>query len=100
MAHTSDASIGGLVRGALDDFRELIREEIALARSELRSPKARLADLQDRVRPENYLGAAAVAAVAVGGGLAVAGWRRVRRESNLVHGVTLEGPMLSDVICE
>ena len=36
MAYTSDASIGGLVRGALDDFRALIREEIALARSEMR----------------------------------------------------------------
>jgi hypothetical protein len=36
MAYTSDASVGGLVRGALDDFRELIREEIALARSEMR----------------------------------------------------------------
>ena len=64
------------------------------------SPKARLADLQDRVRPENYLGAAAVAAIAVGAGLAVAGWRRVRRESNVAHGVTIAGPVLSDVICE
>lgn len=36
MANTSDASVGGLVRGALDDFRELIREEISLARSEMR----------------------------------------------------------------
>lgn len=36
MGYTSDASLGGLVRGALDDFRELIREEIALARSEMR----------------------------------------------------------------
>jgi len=31
-----DSSFVGLVRGLLDDVRELIREEIALARSELR----------------------------------------------------------------
>jgi hypothetical protein len=37
MEHTSDASVGGLIRGALDDARELIREEIALARAELRA---------------------------------------------------------------
>jgi hypothetical protein len=36
MAHETDASIGGLVRGALDDVRELIREEVALARAEMR----------------------------------------------------------------
>lgn len=64
------------------------------------SPKARLAELQERVRPDNYVGIAAVAAVALGAGLAVAGWRRVRRQSNLEHGVVLEGPMLSDVVCE
>jgi uncharacterized membrane protein YqjE len=36
MAHETDASIGGLVRGALDDVRELFREEVALARAEIR----------------------------------------------------------------
>lgn len=36
MPHETDASIGGLVRGALDDVRDLIREEVALARAELR----------------------------------------------------------------
>lgn len=36
MAHETDGSIGGLVRGALDDVRELIREEVALARAEMR----------------------------------------------------------------
>lgn len=36
MAHETDASIGGLVRGALDDVRELFREEVALARAEMR----------------------------------------------------------------
>lgn len=36
MAHESDASMSTLVRGALDDVRDLVREEIALARAELR----------------------------------------------------------------
>lgn len=64
------------------------------------SPKARLSDLQQRVRPEQYMGAAAAAAVALGACLAVAGWRRIRRQSNVEHGLTLKGPMLSDVVCE
>jgi Flp pilus assembly protein TadB len=36
MAYETDASIGELVRGALADARELIREEVALARAEIR----------------------------------------------------------------
>jgi Flp pilus assembly protein TadB len=36
MAHETEASVGGLVRGALDDVRELFREEVALARAEMR----------------------------------------------------------------
>lgn len=36
MAYESETSVGGLVRGALDDIRDLLREEIALARAELR----------------------------------------------------------------
>jgi Flp pilus assembly protein TadB len=36
MAHETDASVGGLVRGALEDVRELFREEVALARAEMR----------------------------------------------------------------
>jgi tetrahydromethanopterin S-methyltransferase subunit C len=36
MAHETDVSIGELVRGALMDVRELFREEVALARAELR----------------------------------------------------------------
>jgi uncharacterized membrane protein YqjE len=36
MHQQTDASIGGLVRSALDDVRELVREELALARSELK----------------------------------------------------------------
>lgn len=36
MPHETDASIGELIRGAMGDARELIREEVALARAELR----------------------------------------------------------------
>jgi tetrahydromethanopterin S-methyltransferase subunit C len=36
MAHETDVSMGELVRGALMDVRELFREEVALARAELR----------------------------------------------------------------
>jgi hypothetical protein len=36
MAHETDASIGELVRSALEDVRELFREEVALARAEMR----------------------------------------------------------------
>src|SRR5687767_8665490 len=36
MAYETDASIGGLVRGALEDVRELVRGEVALARAEVR----------------------------------------------------------------
>ena len=37
MAEMTDTSVAGLVRGALDDARELFREEIALARAEMRA---------------------------------------------------------------
>ncbi len=36
MPHETDASIAELVRGAMADAKELIREEVALARAELR----------------------------------------------------------------
>lgn len=36
MAYPENDSVSGLVRGTLDDVRELIREELALARVELR----------------------------------------------------------------
>jgi hypothetical protein len=36
MAHETEASMGALLRGALDDIRDLLREEVALARAELR----------------------------------------------------------------
>jgi hypothetical protein len=89
---------------------EAIESQIATTRASLDyklhelerrlSPKARLADLQARVRPQNYLGAAAVAAIGIGAGLAVAGWRRVKRAGGEVHGVMLDRPVLADVICE
>ena len=57
MAHESVASMGTLVRGALDDVRDLFREEVALARAELRQELTK------------------VATAATGlGGAAIAGW--------------------------
>jgi hypothetical protein len=41
MTHGSSASVGGLVRSALDDVRELFREELALARAEVREEVAK-----------------------------------------------------------
>jgi hypothetical protein len=41
MAYESE-SVGGLVRGALDDIRDLLREEMALARAELRAEVSKL----------------------------------------------------------
>jgi Flp pilus assembly protein TadB len=37
MAYETEASMSTLLRGALDDVRELFREEVALARAELRA---------------------------------------------------------------
>jgi len=37
MADMTDTSVSGLVRGALDDVRGLFREELALARAEIRA---------------------------------------------------------------
>ena len=43
MAHaTSPSSVGGLVRGAIDDVRELFREELALAKAEIREEISRV----------------------------------------------------------
>ena len=36
MAHLTEVSVPSLIRGALDDVRELFREELALARAEMR----------------------------------------------------------------
>ncbi len=43
MAHESEQPVGSLVRGALDDLRDLFREELALARAELRQEFSKLA---------------------------------------------------------
>ena len=42
MAHESDASMGTLLRSALDDVRDLFREEVALARAELRQEMSKV----------------------------------------------------------
>lgn len=55
MAYEKDASVGGLVRGALDDVRDLFREEVALARAELRH------ELSKATAAGAQFGAAAVA---------------------------------------
>jgi hypothetical protein len=57
MAHESDAPMSTLVRGALDDVRDLFREEMALARAELRQEVSK-----------------ASSAATGFGGAAVAGW--------------------------
>jgi len=43
MAEMPDTSVAGLVKGALDDARELFREEIALAKAELRDEMSKVA---------------------------------------------------------
>ena len=47
MHYDEQTSITGLIKGLLDDARDLIREEVQLARAELRDPVARR-----RVRPQ------------------------------------------------
>jgi len=55
MALETEQSVTGLVRGALDDARELIREEVALAKAEARLEVGRLTSAATQ------FGAAAVA---------------------------------------
>src|SRR3954468_22574709 len=57
MAHESEASMGTLLRSALDDVRDLFREEVALARAEIRQEMTK-----------------ATAAATGFGGAAAAGW--------------------------
>ena len=40
---SSTASVGGLVRGAIDDVRELFREELSLAKAEIREEISKVA---------------------------------------------------------
>ena len=72
MAHETDESIGGLVRGALEDIRELIREEVALARAEVRHElnKARAAGVGFGVAAVALVFAAGCFVVALALGLA------------------------------
>lgn len=55
MAYETDTSLTGLVRGVLDDARDLVREEIALAKAEARLELGKAASAGAR------FGAAAVA---------------------------------------
>lgn len=55
MAYETDTSLTGLVRGVLDDARDLVREEIALAKAEARLELSKAASAGGR------FGAAAVA---------------------------------------
>ena len=57
MPHETDASMGTLLRSALDDVRDLFREEVALARAEIRQEVTK-----------------ATAAATGLGGAAAAGW--------------------------
>ena len=43
MAHEATSTVGGLVRSAIDDVRELFREEFALAKAEVREELSKLA---------------------------------------------------------
>jgi hypothetical protein len=60
------------------------------------SPKARFNELRARVHPQEYLGLAAVAAVATGTALAVRGFRRTRREEP----ASLDDLEFTGVVCE
>jgi Flp pilus assembly protein TadB len=55
MAYETEASMSTLLRGALDDVRELFREEVALARAELR------AEVSKATAAASGIGAAAAA---------------------------------------
>jgi hypothetical protein len=43
MTQASSSSVGGLVRSAIDDVRELFREELALAKAEMREEVSKAA---------------------------------------------------------
>lgn len=72
MAHPENNSVSSLVRGTLDDVRELIREELALARVELRQElgKATTAGVRFGVGGAALLFAATFVLVAMALGLA------------------------------
>jgi len=74
MAYTTheSESIGGLLRGAVDDVRELVREELLLARTELKQElnKAKAAGFQFGVAGAALWFAATFLLVAVALGIA------------------------------
>lgn len=74
MTNTTHESLGGLVRGALDDVRELVREELLLARVELRQElsKVMAAGLQFGAAGVSLMFAAAFVCVAIALGIAAA----------------------------
>lgn len=77
MHYETDASIGGLVRSALNDVRELVREELALARAELKQElgKASSAAVQFSVAGIALLLAATAFTIALALGIsALFGW--------------------------
>ena len=74
MAYTNDESVGGLVRGALEDVRELVREELLLARVELKHElnKATAAGMQFGAAGVSLMLAAAFLMVALALGISAA----------------------------
>ena len=74
MNYTSNESVGGLVRSMLDDVRELVREELLLARVELRQElgKAVAAGVQFGAAGVSLMFAAAFLLIAVALGIAAA----------------------------
>jgi hypothetical protein len=74
MPYTSNESVGGLVRGALDDMRELVREELLLARVELRHElsKATAAGMQFGAAGVSLMFAAAFVLIALALGISAA----------------------------
>jgi hypothetical protein len=86
-----EASIN-VTRASLD--RKLERLESKL------SPRARLNDLKSRVHPQDYLGLAAVAAIATGAAMAVRGLRRARREDEDIDMIGLGEAEVAAIVCE
>lgn len=74
MDYTSLESVGGLVRSALDDARELVREELLLARVELRQEmsKAAAAGVQFGAAGMSLMFAAAFLLIALALGISAA----------------------------
>ena len=74
MDYTSRESLGGLMRSALDDVRELVREELLLARVELREElnKATSAGVQFGAAGVSLMFAAAFLLIAVALGISAA----------------------------